>query len=621
MKRSGPYRIYSATMHYGVVALVRLRPFAFGLALCFTSICLHGQSRQPVADTARTDKVHIDGAEVVRSKIIDGHEQTYLIGNVELSQDSVYFYCDSAMIVDKREVSAFGNIIIQKGDSLQVFADTLFYLADTRLADLFGEVALLHGTQQLWTTHLAYDMAENIARYDRPAQLLDSTTQLSSKRGIYWVDTEEALFIDSVVVIDPQFTLFSDSMRYNAPTQTARFIAPTQIFQDGGEIYCESGYYDLANRNAEFAVNARYEKEDQHAEADVIRYDGALNEIELTGNARYVDGDTQATGDTITYNDDTGDTRITGNAEFRDSKSQARSEIITYNKHTEKVGLQGRGQISQGSQTIRAESIDQDQKTGRGLFTGAVVISDTSAQTILESDIVETIEENGFIKAFGERRPLLKSIVDADTLYVTADTLISFEIVDTAAADTLRYLHGYADVRIFRGTMQGLCDSLDFNSRDSVFRMLGDPILWSDTTQFTADTIDLYLRDKALDQIVLRTKAFITSSILGQFYDQISGKRIIADMDSSALRSMHVIGNAESIYYVRDDNQAFVGVNQVVSSEIFFVFQKGELDQIKFTTHPTGKMTPMALADHSAVRLDAFVWRNAERPITLDDLY
>jgi hypothetical protein len=129
------------------------------------------------------------------------------------------------------------------------------------------------------------------------------------------------------------------------------------------------------------------------------------------------------------------------------------------------------------------------------------------------------------------------------------------------------------------------------------------------------------MHDQTLDQIVLLTKAFITSSILGQFYDQISGRRIYADVDSSTLQSMHVIGNAESIYYIRDDDHAFVGVNQVVSSEIFFKLSTGNLDQIKFTTRPTGTMTPMQLAQHAALRLDAFVWRNAERPVTLDDLY
>jgi lipopolysaccharide export system protein LptA len=341
----------------------------------------------------------------------------------------------------------------------------------------------------------------------------------------------------------------------------------------------------------------------------------------MIGDARYVDDDTEATGDTIVYNDKTGDTRISGNAEFRDAKSHARSQIIIYNKHTEQVGLSGRGQITQGSQTVSAEQIDQDQKTGIGIFTGNVVIRDTSAQTILESDLVETRKESGYMIAYGSRRPMLKTIVDGDTLYVTQDTLESYEVIDSVSGDTIRHLDGYEDVRIFKGNLQGLCRTLAFNDRDSIFRMLGDPILWSDTTQFTADTIDLYLRDQALDQIVLRTKAFITSSILGQFYDQISGRRIYADVDSSELRSMHVIGNAESIYYIRDDDQAFIGVNQVVSSEIFFKFNTGSLDQIKFTAKPTGTMTPMQLAQHSGLRLDAFVWRDTERPVVLEDLY
>ncbi len=572
------------------LAVIRGSCRTFAGVLCCL-LCLQGMTlAQTPSDTSRTDRVHIIHSDIINGETIGDHDISYLVGDVQLSQDSVFIYCDSARLVDKREVAAFGNVIIQKGDSLHVFADTVLYFADTRLADLTGQVTLVHKTQQLWTTHLSYDMEHSVATYDRPAELIDSTTQLSSKRGIYWVDTRKALFLDSVVVIDPEFNLISDSLRYDVDAQQATFIAPTNIFQHGAEIYCESGYYDLHNHVAEFRDNATYRKGDQHGSADEIFYDGNVSTVRMCGNAQYTEKDQMASGDTIVYHENTGDTRIAGHAFYRDHTRQLHSpQAINYNRVSGEFSVEGRGVIAEGSRVVSADAMYRDTTAGDRLnLQGNVVIRDTLAQTILESDQAEILQENGFIKAYGIKRPAFKSVVDNDTLYVTQDTLKSYEVRDTITGDTVRYLSGYRDVRIFRGTLQGLCDSIGFMGRDSVFTMYGNPVLWSDTTQFTADTIDLYLRHKALDHVVLRSNGLIITAVQDAFYNQIHGRYIVAQIDSNTLRSLQVTGNAESIYYVQDDNnQAFVGVNRVVASEIFFTFMEGKLDKITFTTRPT----------------------------------
>lgn len=572
-------------------------------------------------DTATRDRVHIDHADVVIGTTERGQEVTLLRGNVELSQDSVYLYCDSARVVNRREVTAYGNVIIQKGDSLQVFADTLIYFADTRIADLTGEVVLIHGTQQIWTTHLRYDMKANVAHYDRPAELLDGNTQLASKRGVYDVDTEDAVFVDSVVVIDPEFSLLTDSLRYAAKERRAYFVAPTWIVQQDAQIYCETGFYDLATRKAEFGQNPRYVKDDQRARAEVIAYDGHTGDVILIQDAQFVDATREASGDTIIYNEKTGDTRITGNAEFRDQRRHVRSLVIMYNRITEKITTEGRSVIADGSQIIRAEHIDFDQATGIGYLRGDVVLHDTAAGTFLLAEFADINRDSGTLIAYGTLRPMLKSAVDADTLYITADTLHTYEVRDTAAQDTVQYMRAYRDVRIFRNAMQGLCDSLTFDGRDSVFRMFGDPILWSDTTQFTADTIDLYMQGGQISRVVLLGNGLIISEVQAVFYNQIRGKRVVARVEYGGIRDMHVSGNAESIYYALDEAQAFLGVNRIASSEIFFTFEESKIQRIRFTTKPAGRMIPMKEADHDSMRLDGFRWRFAEKPKSLEDLF
>ncbi|RLD18572.1 MAG: hypothetical protein DRI69_10150, partial [Bacteroidetes bacterium] len=66
--------------------------------------------------------IHIDFADRLSGKTDDTVQYQFLSGNVELSQRGTFMYCDSAVVVNEKEVYAYGNVIIQKGDSLTIFA-------------------------------------------------------------------------------------------------------------------------------------------------------------------------------------------------------------------------------------------------------------------------------------------------------------------------------------------------------------------------------------------------------------------------------------------------------------------------------------------------------------------
>lgn len=186
--------------------------------------------------------------------------------------------------------------------------------------------------------------------------------------------------------------------------------------------------------------------------------------------------------------------------------------------------------------------------------------------------------------------------------------------MDTLTQSPYRLIRAYDDVRLFKSDLQGKADSLVFNDRDSLFTFFDDPLLWTDTTQFSADTITLSVRHKQIHDITLVQRALIISELYGTYYDQIKGKRVVADFDSSAIRDMWVTGNAESIYYTRDDKSAFIGVNQTICSKMYFTFKDNQIDLLKYFGENSSTMTPMGEAQHDALRLEGFQWREEERP-------
>ena len=541
---------------------------------------------------------------------------------LQLRIDSTNIYADSAVIYGDNRVYAYGNVVIQQGDSLNVFTDTLYYYKETDVADLIGEVALQQGTKQLWTTNLTYHLGEQYGSYSNGGVLVDKDLQVSSKQGIYYADREETVFKDSVVVLHPKFNLAADSMKYLSTESKVIFTGPTNIYTEEAKIYCESGYYDLANEKAEFNQNAQYAGDQKKATADTIRYNSNLGEVEMSGNVYVEELDKRINGSYLKYIEKTGETFIKGDpAIYTDSTRQMRSPEIFYNEKTNQVTTKGSGVIQDGDLVMEAEQFDFDQASGIGRAVGNVMWTDTVKHLGIHADTMFYEKESGYVLAYGANRTLFYTVIEQDTLFITADTLNMISQVDTTGeSDSIRLIKAYHDVRLLKSDMQGRADSLTFNDRDSLFTFFGDPVLWSDTTQFSADSIHMSIKNNQIDDVILIQKAIIITELYQTYYDQIKGRSIVAHFDSSAIHDMWVTGNAESIYYTRDDQSAFIGVNKTICSKMYFTFINNEIHLLKYFGENSSSMMPMGEAPHSTLRLEGFRWRTEERPLNMIDL-
>lgn len=571
-------------------------------------------------------QVDIDFANTWTYTQLRGKVLQKLIGDVQLHQDSVYMYCDSAIIEDKERVFASGNVIIQQGDTAVIFADSLVYLGQLREADLFGDVVLVNGDQKLFTNRLHYDLNTKTATYVDGAVLTNGQSRLSSRRGYYFVEQKEVYFRENVEVTDPEFSLKSDTLKFNVETKTAFFLGPTIIATGESKVFTEGGFYNTETNFAEFNQNAQFVRSDQKATADTIRYDGRFGVYTLQGNAWFEEGARRATADLIQYDEKADKTFLKGNAYLREENQEIYAEEVIYDAKKKSYVTRGRSRISDPPQILEADQVDFDEESGLGIVSGNVVWQDTSAQLSILCAQAAYNRETGFLKASGGRagRPMLLSILDGDSLYMTADTLMSLRIdTDSIQSDSSRLLLAFNDVRIFKSDLQAICDSLSYSTSDSIFRLFRAPFIWSDTSQFSADTIHMELLDNKINRIFLYSNAFIINSPDEQFFNQIKGRYIEARFEEDELRVMEVSGNAESVYYARDDGGAYIGVNKTECSEMALYFGNNQIERIKFLAEPKSKMDPMRQADHNAMRMEGFNWDGIKpcRPNDLDALF
>lgn len=241
-------------------------------------------SAKATAGKQDTQKLKIETAAVIEYFLKNGREIQKLSGTVRLRQENTLIYCDTATL-DKDFAVLRGKVVIAQGDSVRAFADSAHYDAVTKISDLFGEVVLVNGKQELFTKRLRYDMGNKIATYTTGAVMTNGKSQVTSRRGHYFVEQKEVYLKGDVVVTDPEFTIRTDTMTFNTEAQLVRFVAPTLISQRGSKIYTESGFYDITNDFAVFDQNPQYEKDGQLGRARKMRYEGHIKEYTLEGDA------------------------------------------------------------------------------------------------------------------------------------------------------------------------------------------------------------------------------------------------------------------------------------------------------------------------------------------------
>jgi len=585
-----------------------------------TGTILHAQQPTNLVDTTKITKLKINFSDYAEGYKEDNKDLRKLIGNVELRQDSVFLTCDTAILnVTDNSVLALGNVVVQQGDSLNVFADSLRYDGNEKVAKLYSYVVLENKGQRIFTDFLTYNLETKAATYTDGAILTDGDTQLKSNIGYYYIDSNQAYFKEAVTIVDDNFELKADTLAFNTKDKIATFIGPTRINQGDAKIYCEAGYYDIANEKAEFRQNAQYLKGTQSAYADLMTYEGLTDVVTLNGNASFTDEEKKANADTIQFFQKTKETILSGNAHFEDYNQSIEADAIVYNEETKKLVTEGSAVLINPPQYLRADNLDYDDELGLGLASGNVYWQDSAQQIIIKCDNADYKKDEDYLKAYGERT-LLISILDEDSLFLTTDTL-EYSRAPSFKQDSAKQFIAFADVRMLKSNFQAVCDSLVFSQTDSVFHFYQDPIIWSDTTQFSADTISMKVTDGKLDSIYLVQKSFIINTPDNYFYNQIKGRDIVALFEENEIYELDVFGNAESVYYLIDENNAYIAVNKTICSDMIVDFGNNKVEKIKCFPKPQANLKPMRSTDHNALKLEGFNWEVKRRPKIYSDLF
>jgi lipopolysaccharide export system protein LptA len=435
--------------------------------------------------------------------------------------DSAYYYSDENI------VDAFSNVHLWQGDTLNLYGDYLKYNGNEKIAQVRRNVILLDNENKLTTNYIDHDFSKNLAYYIGGGNIINGNNTLSSEQGYYYTKEKLFFFKDSVVVVNPDYTMYSDTLKYNTVTEVSYFLGPTDIIAQDNYIYCENGWYDTKNNISQFNKNAYLES---------------------------------------------------------------------------------------GGKILKGDSLYYERETGVGRAFYHVELIDTSQNIILQGNRAIYNENTEFAELTD--KALMIQVDKGDSLFIHADTLKS--VSDTIPES--RMIKAYYHVKIFREDLQGKCDSLIYTDIDSAFRFYGEPVLWSDDNQITAEFIEIYTKNQALDRIEIINTAFIISQEDSVRFNQIKGRNMTAYVKNNQLQTIDVNGNAQTVYYAKEGLD-IIGANKAESSNLQLRFKDNKIHRIIYLTLPDGAYYPLYLLPENMEKLENFKWFNEYRPLKKEDVF
>ena len=470
--------------------------------------------------------VHADNSTIDEEKYPGA---TILLGNVYVEHDGISLRSKKAIhYKNDNFLKAFGDVILNQGDSISQTSTYVEYNGNTKLARSWGNVVLKDPLMTLATDTLDFNRTKQILYYRNGAVIKDSANVLESQIGNYFLKTTKFQALSKVILTNPDYILKSNHLDYFTENGQAFLYGPSTITSKENFIYTEKGFFDTKTNISHFTKNAKIEYDDR---------------------------------------------------------------IIT------------------------ADSLYYDRNIGFASATQHIQMKDTINNSIIRGNYAEFYQK--LDSAFVIDRAVAIMEMDKDSIYIHGDTLL------VTGKKEKRILKAYHHVKFFKKDLSGKCDSIHSDQNTGLTQLFKNPVVWSQNTQISGDSIHLISnpKTKTLDSLKVLQNAFIIQKD-STGYNQIKGRKILGKFIDNDLHDIHVIGNSESILYLRDDtDNSLIGIDKTSCSSIYIELKNNEILSTIYYTNPDGETNPPSQLAENVRIFKGFKWRGNEKPLNKEDIF
>ncbi len=483
------------------------------------------------------------------------------IGAVAQKKSKVHIkHADSFKYDERRskDIQMLIGHVVMRQDSTYFYCDSAFLNTQTNSFEAFGKVHIdVNDTVDLYGDRLHYEGKTKIAELHNNVRLVDNNTILTTEHLVY-----------------------------NRISKMAFYDVGGHIVNKDNTLSSQRGYYDTKSRIFYFR-----------------------KDVEL------INPDSETYSDTLTYNTNNETAYFHGPTVIRGTESTIYCEEGWYDTKNDVSKLVRRPSISNAGQTISADSLLYDNQSFFGRAFGHVQIHDTLRNIIIKGRLGEMWDDKGV--SYVTDRAVAVTYDENDSLFIHADTMwMHFDDKRDAKS-----MYAYNNVRFYRKDFQGKCDSLVYKISDSTIRMYKSPTLWSKVNQLTADSIFVVTVNNRIDSLIMFNTAFIISQDSTETYNQIKGKNMVGYFRNNEIYKILVDGNAQTVYYIREEDGYLIGINVAESSTMEIRFKSSEIQNLSYQTQASENMYPEKDLPPEQRQLKGFSWQHKERPLGKWDIF
>jgi len=662
-----------------IAGRIFLSAIVFLSAVCMAQAQTGKPKPMSKADSA-TYKASIKTIHILRTKRLQSQQLPDSIvyqsfaGDVILKQGATLFYADSAVLNPKTNIAeGFGHVFIDdKTNNTKINADYLRYNGNDRKAYLNGNVKLKDPTSTLTTPDLDYDMAAHTGIYTKGGTLVNGKSVLKSQGGVYYGQTHDATFTGKVNLKDPQYVIDTDTLLYNSDSKIATFTVPTVInVGNNRQVLTSDGYYDLTKKAAYFGKRPTLKDStstliaDQVAMEDSTGYGEAMGRVVYKDTAQHMvlvsnhmwtnrnEGTFRAAENPVAVlQQDKGmdslyiaaDTLYSGRlSTLRQTGNDNQYSLDKYYMTERKVDTSGvvRPKIEVRDSVVRMTLPQKSALVVKDSMAAAVGNNKVVTHRIVENVSVDTLNKQKDsariidyprfnINGIASNTPTIKPDKKLPPPNTKKNPNKPSAAKSTAQKDkdrdSDRYLRGHYHVRIYSDSMQGIGDSLFYSLEDSTFRLFKNPVVWTNGNQLVGDTIFLFTENRRPKRMYVFENAVAINRVdtvsSHNFFNQVRGRSINAMFSHGDIDSIRAKGSAESVYYILDALNKYIGIDKSSSDILDLYFENKKPVRIKKISSVTGRVTPIQdVTDFTEMQIRGFRLFEYRRPKTKYELF
>jgi len=467
---------------------------------------------------------------------------------------------------------------------------------------LIGHVSFQHEHAFMYCDSAYLNRVKNsLEAFSHVKIVQGDTITLTGKRLYYNGNTQLAEVYEDVEMKDRKMTLNTSQLNYDMARDIASYTDSAHIVDSENTLTSKFGYlysksHDLYFKKKVILVNPRY----------------------------------TMTGDTLKYNTLNKTAYFLGPTFIRAKDNLVYCERGWYNTDNQKSLFNRNAYLKTKTQVLNGDTIYYDRNSGIGRGFGNVSVNDTANHVIISGEFAEHHELTD--SSFVTGHAMMTQIYDTDSMFLHGDTLMAIGHPDPGRSDTgitRRDLFAFHHVRLFKNDLQGSCDSLVYNFRDSTIKLFRNPILWSGLNQLTADSVTIQTGNSEILQMYLTNSAFITSRadsveqgpVDSLRFNQVRGKNMVGFFRENKLYRINVNGNGQTIYYAKNKMQKDFGVNRADCSNLVIFVNENKIEKITLLNEPDGTLYPIKELSPRELRLKGFTWKGELRPVKKDDIF